>query len=265
MSVWGMCRISPLLCGPYRSRHRHGRLLTTHESDFFIYHDALSAWWEKEAQEHMASLGYADRQVRCIGDTNADFARYKGCLVGDSPELMPLSGADFSEMLPTADFVAGAARSRLRDAEVRVHGDSETFVQLAHGHAVSHVELCLRQFGSVAHLRCYRPLGRRGSVRGWYGRRRRTRGLPASLLLCRREVRLAPAASGPARRRAADSAGACGRRVAGRSCSTGASWCTSGDHNPEMGALDDGYPSQARSGGGRRPAGAHWGSLRHVT
>ena len=37
--------------------------------------------------------------------------------------------------------------------------------------------------------------------------------------------------------------------VAGRSCSTGASWCTSGDHNPEMGALDDGYPSQARLGG----------------
>ena len=28
-----------------------------------------------------------------------------------------------------------------------------------------------------------------------------------------------------------------------------------------MGALGDGYPSQARSGGGRRPAGAHWGSL----
>ena len=66
---------------------------------------------------------------------------------------------------------------------------------------------------------------------------------------------------GPARRRAADSAGACGRRVAGRSCSTGASWCTSGDHNPEMGALDDGYPSQARLGGTRRPAGALWGSL----
>ena len=30
---------------------------------------------------------------------------------------------------------------------------------------------------------------------------------------------------------------------------------------PEMGALDDGYPSQARLGGTRRPAGALWGSL----
>ena len=29
----------------------------------------------------------------------------------------------------------------------------------------------------------------------------------------------------------------------------------------EMGALDDGYPSQARLGGTRRPAGALWGSL----
>ena len=28
-----------------------------------------------------------------------------------------------------------------------------------------------------------------------------------------------------------------------------------------MGALDDGYPSQARLGGTRRPAGALWGSL----
>ena len=37
---------------------------------FLIYHDALSAYFEKEAQEHMEHLGFKDRQVRCISANN---------------------------------------------------------------------------------------------------------------------------------------------------------------------------------------------------
>jgi hypothetical protein len=59
---------------------------TVHENTFFIYHDALSQWWEKESQDHMAELGFANRQIRCIGETNAH-TRYRNKLVGDSPEL----------------------------------------------------------------------------------------------------------------------------------------------------------------------------------
>ena len=43
---------------------------TTHEHDFMIYHDALSAWWEEGAQAHMAARGFKDRQWRCVGETN---------------------------------------------------------------------------------------------------------------------------------------------------------------------------------------------------
>ena len=57
------------------------------EGTFLIFHDALSAWWEKGAQDHMAALGFAHRQLRCTGDTNKEFKRYHKGLVGDSPEL----------------------------------------------------------------------------------------------------------------------------------------------------------------------------------
>jgi hypothetical protein len=59
---------------------------TTHEHDFQIFHDGLSAWWEKGAQEYMAKLGFRDRQLRGLGDTNKG-TRYEGKLPGDSPEI----------------------------------------------------------------------------------------------------------------------------------------------------------------------------------
>ena len=58
---------------------------STHEHNFFIYHDALSAWWEPEAQKHMKELGFADRQIRSLDPEMPK--RYRGKLVGDSPEL----------------------------------------------------------------------------------------------------------------------------------------------------------------------------------
>ena len=58
---------------------------TTHALDFFIFHDGLSAWWEADAQTHLAALGFADRQIR---NTTANIGtRYEGKIVGDSPEM----------------------------------------------------------------------------------------------------------------------------------------------------------------------------------
>ena len=59
---------------------------TEFADSFYIFHDGLTAWWEPSAQAYIASLGFQDRQLRCIDPTNAD-NRYKGKPVGDSPEL----------------------------------------------------------------------------------------------------------------------------------------------------------------------------------
>eukprot|EP01034_Spumella_vulgaris_P034523 gene34523-42580_t len=59
---------------------------TEYADNFLIFHDALSQWWEDEAQEYIAQRGFRDRQVRCFGDTNAG-TRYEGKLTGDSPEM----------------------------------------------------------------------------------------------------------------------------------------------------------------------------------
>ena len=68
---------------------------TPFAATWVIMHDALSAWWEKESQAHLASLGFdKDRQISCKGGTNQD-TRYAGKLVGDSPELMPLDNQLF--------------------------------------------------------------------------------------------------------------------------------------------------------------------------
>lgn len=64
---------------------------TRREKDFLIFHDALSQWWEKDAQEYMKKRGFRDRQLRCYGDVNKGTDekknRYHLKLVGDSPEL----------------------------------------------------------------------------------------------------------------------------------------------------------------------------------
>jgi hypothetical protein len=39
---------------------------------FIIFHDGLKQWWEKEGQDHMATLGFRHRQLRCLGHTNID-------------------------------------------------------------------------------------------------------------------------------------------------------------------------------------------------
>tara|TARA_B100002003_G_C14141283_1_gene548788 strand:- start:608 stop:2329 length:1722 start_codon:yes stop_codon:yes gene_type:complete len=70
---------------------------TKHENTFFIFHDALSAYFEKTAQDYIKSIGFKDRMFRCYGDTNKAVRRYQNKLVGNSPELCPLDAHLFSD------------------------------------------------------------------------------------------------------------------------------------------------------------------------
>ena len=58
---------------------------TAHALDFTIFHDGLSAWWEADAQAHLAARGFANRQIRNI--TANKGTRYENKIVGDSPEM----------------------------------------------------------------------------------------------------------------------------------------------------------------------------------
>ena len=70
---------------------------STREKDWVIYHDRLSQWWEVEAQAYIKSKGFADRQWRAAGSTNAKLsAYYKDSLMGDSPELMVSHSTKFT-------------------------------------------------------------------------------------------------------------------------------------------------------------------------
>ena len=70
---------------------------TKYEKTFLMFHDALSTYFETEAQAYMKHRGYKDRMVRCYGDTNSDIKRYQNKLVGDTPELCPLDAHLFSD------------------------------------------------------------------------------------------------------------------------------------------------------------------------
>jgi hypothetical protein len=56
---------------------------TPRANHFSIFHDGPSAWWEARAQEQMASLGMANRQIRNI--TANVGTRYEFKIVGDPP------------------------------------------------------------------------------------------------------------------------------------------------------------------------------------
>ena len=86
------------------------------EDTWMIYHDHLEIWWEKESQDYLKSLPcpipgnpshtWYDQQIKICGENNSKVAtRYKNCLPGDSPELMPLNCHLF------ANLQEGAARN----------------------------------------------------------------------------------------------------------------------------------------------------------
>ena len=76
---------------------------------FYIYHDALSAWWSVGAQEYMSSKGFADRQIRGLAFTN-EGTRYEGKLPGDTPEYMPLDSNLFSDLETAVRWNVAATR-----------------------------------------------------------------------------------------------------------------------------------------------------------
>ena len=78
---------------------------TPYADTFVLFHDALTQWWEKEAQDYLRDvLGIGpERQLHIYeGDeeTGADervAKRYVGKLVGDRPELCPLDSNLFAD------------------------------------------------------------------------------------------------------------------------------------------------------------------------
>jgi hypothetical protein len=90
---------------------------TACDNTWMIYHDHLKIWWEKDGQEYLKSLPcpiagnpsrtWYDRQIKICGEKNNTKVskRYKNCLPGDSPELMPLDCHLF------ADLQEGAAKN----------------------------------------------------------------------------------------------------------------------------------------------------------
>jgi hypothetical protein len=76
---------------------------TAYHDSWWLFHDALSAWWEKEAQEYLEERGFRDLQLRAWGDTNADYHRYHESLVGNRPEMMPLDTHFFFDLADACD------------------------------------------------------------------------------------------------------------------------------------------------------------------
>ena len=52
-----------------------------------IFHDGLSLWWTKDAQDYLKERGWYHRQIMCEGSTLPENNRYYMKVVGDSPEL----------------------------------------------------------------------------------------------------------------------------------------------------------------------------------
>lgn len=82
---------------------------TQREDTWMIYHDHLKIWWEQDSQNYLKSLPcstqgnpnrtWYDRQIKICGKNNSKVAtRYKNCLPGDSPELMPLDCHLFADL-----------------------------------------------------------------------------------------------------------------------------------------------------------------------
>ena len=71
---------------------------------FLIFHDGLSAWWEKEAQDYIETRGFKDRQLCCRDPTNVG-NRYRNKLCGDSPEICrALDSHGFADLIQSMVF-----------------------------------------------------------------------------------------------------------------------------------------------------------------
>ena len=93
---------------------------TTAETTWATNGDGLAQWWADETQQYFKDTYPAEwaRQIRAVGEVNAGFPNYKGSLVGNSPEFMPLDSnlfADIERLIIvhralTYEYAAGDAR-----------------------------------------------------------------------------------------------------------------------------------------------------------
>ena len=73
---------------------------TTAEHTWASCGDGLAQWWDKGTQDYFEKMYPKEfkRQIRALGDVNAKFAWYRGRLVGNSPEFMPLDSNLFADL-----------------------------------------------------------------------------------------------------------------------------------------------------------------------
>jgi hypothetical protein len=87
---------------------------------FMLFHVGLSTWWEKEAQEYLATLGFRDRQLTSLGATNRGSAYYEGKLVGNSPELCRgLDAHGFSDLETSIHYHVSLTRMMYDEGDPR--------------------------------------------------------------------------------------------------------------------------------------------------
>ena len=93
---------------------------TEYEDTFMIFHDGLTAWWAPDGQAYLKTLGFEDRQLRCV-TANVDSRYYANKVVGDSPEICrSLDAHGFSDLEVAAKY--NCALSSVYD-----HGDPRRF------------------------------------------------------------------------------------------------------------------------------------------
>jgi hypothetical protein len=93
---------------------------TPYEDTWMILWDRLSAVWSKAAQQHLASRGMKDRQVRAWGETNSEYWRYHEAVTGDRPEFNALDFRLFR------DFEFSLTQNIIRTSSLDV-GDKRRF------------------------------------------------------------------------------------------------------------------------------------------
>lgn len=95
---------------------------TKREKSSFIFHDGLTAWWEADAQEHMRSLGFGDRQLRILPANNSKVASYyQNGLAGNSPEMCRgLDAHGFADLGRSLTLNCSIAASLPRDDPERL-------------------------------------------------------------------------------------------------------------------------------------------------
>ena len=91
---------------------------------WILYHDALTAWWEEDAQRHLLDVhGIGpSRQICCQGDTNDVVGkRYVNKITGNDPNLDPLDTNLFADYKRDISRAVAYTRTQKDDDPVTGH------------------------------------------------------------------------------------------------------------------------------------------------